>query len=155
VILALRALGVGDLATSVPAIRGIRAAFPDETLALAAPTWLTPLIDLIGGVDRVVPTDRIAPRRRPPAARVAVNLHGRGPESHRLLQAEKPARLLAFANAEARHLDGPAWIEEEHEVRRWCRMLHHYGVPAGPGVHPALLAIEPSEVCAEAEHAIA
>ncbi|MEU4221351.1 glycosyltransferase family 9 protein [Actinoplanes sp. NPDC026623] len=131
-ILALRALGVGDLATSVPAIRGVRAAFPGETLALAAPAWLTPLVDLIGGVDRIVPTDGIAPRRRRLVAKVAVNLHGRGPESHRLLQAAKPAKLWAFANAEAGHLDGPAWTEEEHEVRRWCRLLHHYGVPADP-----------------------
>jgi len=33
-VLVLRALGVGDLATAVPALRGLRAAFPDRTLAL-------------------------------------------------------------------------------------------------------------------------
>ena len=36
-ILVLRALGVGDLAAAVPALRGLRAAFPAETLSLAAP----------------------------------------------------------------------------------------------------------------------
>ena len=46
-ILVLRALGVGDLAASVPALRALRSAHPDRTLALAAPTWLTPLIDLL------------------------------------------------------------------------------------------------------------
>jgi ADP-heptose:LPS heptosyltransferase len=129
VILALRALGVGDLATAVPALRGLRAAFPGEPLALAAPAWLTPLIDLIGGVGRIVPTDGLTPRRwdieRP---RLAVNLHGRGPESHRLLRAAAPETLWAFANADAGHLDGPPWREEEHEVRRWCRLLRHHGV---------------------------
>ena len=130
-ILALRALGVGDLATAVPALRGLRGAFPHDTLALAAPTWLTPLIELIGGVDRVVPTDDLSPRPWDgEAPQIAVNLHGSGPQSHRLLRAAQPAKLWAFANAEAGHLDGPTWAEEEHEVRRWCRLLRHYGVPA-------------------------
>ncbi|WP_433362557.1 glycosyltransferase family 9 protein [Actinoplanes sp. CA-142083] len=128
-ILALRALGVGDLVTAVPALRGLRAAFYGEPLALAAPAWLTPLIELIGGVGRIVPTDGLTLHRwdieRP---RLAVNLHGRGPESHRLLHAAAPESLWAFANAEADHLDGPEWTEEEHEVQRWCRLLRHYGV---------------------------
>jgi ADP-heptose:LPS heptosyltransferase len=131
VILALRALGVGDVATAVPAIRGLRAAAEGETLALAAPAWLTPLIDLIGGIDQIVPTDGLDPRAWPlPCPRVAVNLHGSGPESHWLLRHARPGRLWAFANAEAGHLDGPAWAEEEHEVHRWCRLLRHYGVTA-------------------------
>lgn len=128
-ILALRALGVGDLATAVPALRGLRAAFAGETLALAAPTWLTPLIDLIGGIDRIVPTAGLEPAALP-HAQVAVNLHGSGPESHRLLSATRPAKLWAFTCADAGHLDGPPWIEEEHEVHRWCRLVRHYGVAA-------------------------
>ncbi|PWU48347.1 glycosyl transferase, partial [Micromonospora globispora] len=53
-ILVLRALGVGDLATGVPALRALRSAYPDRELALVAPRWLAPLIDLVGGVDRLV-----------------------------------------------------------------------------------------------------
>lgn len=132
-ILVLRALGVGDLAASVPALRAVRAAFPARTLALAAPTWLTPLIDLVGGIDEVVPTDGLAPRRWDiEAPEVAVNLHGRGPESHRLLLSAEPAKLWAFAAPEVGHPDGPTWTEEEHEVRRWCRMLGYYGLDADP-----------------------
>jgi ADP-heptose:LPS heptosyltransferase len=131
VILVLRALGVGDLAAAAPALRGIRAAFPARTLALAAPPWLAPLVDLIGGVDRVVPTDGLAARRWPiEPPEVAINLHGRGPESHRLLMTAEPQMLWAFANADAGHLDGPGWTEEEHEVQRWCRLVGHYGVYA-------------------------
>jgi ADP-heptose:LPS heptosyltransferase len=131
VILVLRALGVGDLATAVPALRGLRTAFAGETLALAAPTWLTPLIDLVGGVDRVVPTADLSPRAWPVGApEVAVNLHGRGPESHRLLMSVNPGDLWAFANPDAGHPDGPVWIEEEHEVHRWSRLTGHYGVAA-------------------------
>jgi ADP-heptose:LPS heptosyltransferase len=131
VILALRALGVGDLATSVPAIRGLRAAFPDDTLALAAPAWLAPLIDLIGGVDRVVPIDGLGTSIGL-APELAVNLHGSGPQSHRLLQEAKAAKLWAFASAEAGHLDGPEWFQDEHEVHRWCRLLDYYGVTTDP-----------------------
>ncbi|HET9518717.1 MAG TPA: glycosyltransferase family 9 protein [Actinoplanes sp.] len=130
-ILALRALGVGDLVTAVPALRGLRQAFAGEPLVLAAPTWLAPLVELIGGVDRVVATDGLTgppvPVHRP---RLAVNLHGRGPQSHRLLQATGPAALWAFAQPAAGHLDGPRWDDDEHEVHRWCRLLRHHGVPA-------------------------
>ncbi|MCU7727533.1 glycosyltransferase family 9 protein [Actinoplanes sp. KI2] len=128
-ILVLRALGVGDLVTAVPALRGLSAAYYREPLALAAPRWLTPLVDLIGGVSQVLPTDGLTLHRwdvAPP--RLAVNLHGRGPESHRLLHAAAPDRLWAFANPDGDHLDGPGWIDEEHEVHRWCRLLRHYGV---------------------------
>jgi ADP-heptose:LPS heptosyltransferase len=131
VILALRALGLGDLATAVPALRGLRAAFPAEPLALAAPAGLTPLIDLIGGVGPVVPTDGLAARCEDlPRPNIAVNLHGSGPQSHRLLQAADPGKLWAFANTGADHVDGPDWTDDEHEVQRWCRLLRHYGVPA-------------------------
>jgi ADP-heptose:LPS heptosyltransferase len=131
VILALRALGVGDLATGVPALRALRAAFPGEDLALAAPAWLTPLIDLVGGVDRVLPADGVAPRTWPiGAVSLAVNLHGSGPESHRLLRQARPGKLWAFQNPAADHLDGPAWSDSDHEVHRWCRLLRHYGVAA-------------------------
>ncbi|MEU8262120.1 glycosyltransferase family 9 protein [Micromonospora sp. NPDC048999] len=133
-ILVLRALGVGDLATAVPALRGLRAAFPDRELVLAAPAWLTPLADLVGVVDRVLPTDGLADRPPwpLPPPEVAVNLHGRGPRSHRMLAAARPGRLFAFANADAGHAAGPAWDDDEHEVRRWCRLLHWYGLPADP-----------------------
>ncbi|MEV0808029.1 glycosyltransferase family 9 protein [Micromonospora sp. NPDC050200] len=129
-ILVLRALGVGDLATAVPALRALRVAYPDRELALAAPAWLGPLVDLVGGVDRLLPTDGLGPRPWPPPP-VAVNLHGRGPRSHRLLAGA--GRLLAFRCPEAGHLDGPRWRAGEHEVHRWCRLLAWYGIPADPG----------------------
>lgn len=53
---------------------------------------------------------------------MAVNLHGRGPQSHRLLLALAPRRLVAVGCAEA-GVDGPAWDPAEHEVARWCRLV--------------------------------
>lgn len=138
-ILALRALGVGDLVASVPALRALRRACPGETLALAAPRWLAPLVDLVGGIDRLVPLDGLddptalalrASAGEAPGPRLAVNLHGRGPQSHRLLLNARPGRLLGFACPEAGHTDGPRWRENEHEVTRWCRLLTWYGIQA-------------------------
>lgn len=132
-ILVLRALGVGDLATAVPALRGLRRAFPDHPLALAAPAWLEPLTGLTGCVDRLIPVDGLAAVDWPGTPPYwAVNLHGRGPESHRLLREAEPVLLRAFACAEAGHADGPQWQDDEHEIRRWCRLLDHYGLPTDP-----------------------
>lgn len=132
-ILVLRALGIGDLCTAVPALRALRTAHPDEELVLAAPGWLAPLVALTGTVDRQLPVGDLRPAPWPvPPPRLAVNLHGRGPQSHRLLGAARPGKLLAFTCPAAGYHDGPMWMEEEREADRWCRLLRWYGVPADP-----------------------
>lgn len=132
-ILLLRALGVGDLATAVPVLRGLRRSFPGQHVRLAAPRWLAPLVELAGAVDELVPVDGLVPTRWPsPPPRLAVNLHGRGPESHRLLHTADPEQLFGFACQAAGHHLGPAWRADEHEVVRWCRMLRWYGITADP-----------------------
>jgi len=135
----LRALGLGDFLTAVPALRGIARAFPDHERVLLAPRVLAPLVELVRAdelpvVDALVDHQGLAPL--PPAAReadVAVNLHGRGPQSHRILQATSPGRLLAFAHPRVHPGSGaPVWRPREHEVERWCRMLTGHGIPADP-----------------------
>lgn len=128
----LRATGIGDLATVVPALRGLRAAYPDRSLTLGAPGWLDPLVRLTGVVDRHRPVSSLTDPWPGPPAQLAVNLHGRGPESHRLLLAARPSRLYAFAAVDAGHLDGPQWREDEAEAARWCRLLDWYGIGADP-----------------------
>jgi ADP-heptose:LPS heptosyltransferase len=133
-VLALRPLGLGDFLTGLPALRALRRAYPDHRLVLAAPPSLGPLARLSGAVDELNPTMPLVPLDDTHAgADLAVNLHGRGPESHRILLRSRPRRLLAFANAEVPQSAGmPDWSDDEHEVRRWCRLLTEFGIDADP-----------------------
>jgi ADP-heptose:LPS heptosyltransferase len=131
-VLALRALGLGDLLTAVPALRGLGRAYPAHRLVLAAPAPLAPLAQLIGW--RLVPVAelQLLPRALH-GADVAANLHGRGPQSHRLLAASRPTHAIWFEHAALPATRGcPAWRAGEHEVLRWCRLLRESGIPADP-----------------------
>jgi ADP-heptose:LPS heptosyltransferase len=95
---------------------------------LCAPEFLRPIIPLIGCVDELVDTQELAPID--PALehpQVAVNLHGRGPQSTALLRALRPGRLIAFAPPGE---PGPQWDDEVHERRRWCDLLEAFDIPA-------------------------
>ena len=80
---------------------------------------------------------------------MVVNLHGRGPQSHRVLLGLRPWHLLSFAHPEVpESAVGPPWRAGEHEVERWCRLLRAHGIPADAGrldlaVPPELAAAAP------------
>src|SRR5688572_31789136 len=128
-----RAIGLGDFLTGVPALRAVAGAFPSAEVCLAAPAPLATLAHLTGAVRTFLPTAELdSPPWSGDPPELAVNLHGRGPQTHRLLQALSPRRLVAFANPEA-GFRGPRWQPDEHEVSRWCRLLEESGIPADPG----------------------
>jgi ADP-heptose:LPS heptosyltransferase len=150
----LRALGLGDLLTGVPALRALARVFADHERILLAPAALKPLVALMGDAVHVV-IDTAGTRRLPDRlpdgaprrAEVAVNLHGRGPQSTDLLRHLAPRRLIAFG-IQAR------WDDAEHETARWCRLLGRAGIscdpsdldiaaPAGPAPHPGATVIHP------------
>lgn len=135
VLLALRALGLGDFLAAVPAYRALARAFPEHHRVLAAPLSLAPLARLCGAIDEVVDTVPFEPLDRDVRnADVAVNLHGCGPQSHRMLLAAEPRRMLSFRSEEiVESYDGPVWESDEHEVRRWCRLLNWFDIPASAG----------------------
>lgn len=116
----------------MPALRGLRRRLPAHRVVLATPQAYAPLARLTGAVDRVLDTTGLThgPLSWPgPPPDVAVNLHGRGPQSHRLLAATRPRRLLAYASP-PEHPDGPAFLDDVHEVLRWCRLVD--GLDVGP-----------------------
>jgi ADP-heptose:LPS heptosyltransferase len=124
-VLVLRALGMGDLLTAVPALRGLRRAFPDARITLAAPGWLAELVAEVDAVDALLPTPGLVPLPWPGRPRLAVNLHGRGPRSTELLQRLRPEALIT-------HGDCVPWRDDVHEVQRWCHLLAAHDVHADP-----------------------
>lgn len=130
-LLALRALKLGDLLVAVPGIRGLRRANPDHRLVLAVPGWLEPIVDLVDGVDALLPTpglDHPLPLD-PGRVDIAVNLHGNGPESRGALEALQPRRRVGHRSP---GWDGPEWQDGVHERVRWARLVSAHGMPADP-----------------------
>lgn len=128
-VLVLRALGLGDLLTSVPALRGLRRHYRDATLVLAAPARYRELALLTGAVDDVLPTECLGDLATLPAQpSVAVNLHGCGPQSHDHLLAWRPRSVITHSHPRYPRLSGPSWCAEEHEINRWCALLEWSGI---------------------------
>jgi ADP-heptose:LPS heptosyltransferase len=136
----LRALGLGDLLTALPALRGLADAFGGHRRVLVAPAALWPLARWSGAVDELADLDLktagswpVSPPAALRGADLAVNLHGRGPESTHLLLAGRPRRLAAFRCPELPETAAwPAWNESEHEVDRWCRLVAAAGATPDP-----------------------
>ncbi len=128
----LRPLGLGDFLTGVPAYRALARAYPAHQRLLAAPVALAPLARASGAIDAVINTAPLKELEEALCdADVAVDLHGKGPASHRILIRARPRKLMAFRCDEVvESWGGPPWQDDEHEAERWCRMLRWYGVPA-------------------------
>jgi ADP-heptose:LPS heptosyltransferase len=119
---------MGDLLVAVPALRALAREFPDHRRLLATPSWLHPLLPLIGEWLPVALPDLAAcwPSDLPPIE-VAVNLHGNGARSAALLDATGPARRIGHLG---HGWPGPEWVDEINERRRWCRLLAGHGIAA-------------------------
>ena len=130
-ILALRALKLGDLLVAVPALRAIRRFWPAQQFVLATSGWLYPIVRLARCIDQLLPVGGLEPL--PAAARfpqVAINLHGAGPRSNEILDQLNPGRRIGHRG---HGWQGPEWVDGIHERDRWCRLLVAHGIPADPG----------------------
>ena len=131
VALVLRALGLGDLVTGLPALRLLHATLPEHRIVLATPAHWRPLVERSGTVDELLDAGELRPLiGAPQQPDVAIDLHGNGPASRHLLEGCRPRRIVAYTDGAV------VWRRDEHEVARWCRLLREglplVGLPA-PG----------------------
>lgn len=131
VLLALRALKLGDLLVAVPALHALKRARPGHRLVYAAPEWLRPIVNLVDSVDDLLPTPGLDDPLSvaPGSVDTVINLHGNGPESRGALERlEAPVRLGHLAPG----WSGPEWLDGIHERERWARLVSEHGMPADP-----------------------
>jgi ADP-heptose:LPS heptosyltransferase len=106
-------------------------------------------------VDAVLPLTGLddPPPGRRLGRHIAVNLHGCGPQSHRLLIAGRPDELIAFDCPAAGVRTRSQWRTPEHEVRRWCRLIKDAGGECDPSdlrLELGLLSEHPTDISAPA-----
>ncbi|WP_174186592.1 glycosyltransferase family 9 protein [Nocardia barduliensis] len=144
VTLALRAHGLRELLTAIPALRALHEAEPRHRLVLAAPGWLRPVIDLADCVDDLHATPMAeALRWNAPPPTFAVNLHSGAADGIGALVATDPERTITHRHKDFPQLPGPRWEPGLHETVRWCRLLEWAGIAADP----ARLDIRPPAEC--------
>lgn len=131
-VVVLRALGLGDTVTGLPALHLLRHALPEHRVVLAAPHQWAQLAVRVGVVDDVVDAHELAPLSGAPQnPQLAIDLHGNGPASRSLLEPLHPERIISYTDGAA------AWRHSEHEVQRWCRLLSE-GLPAPNASAPGI-----------------
>ncbi|WP_425295231.1 glycosyltransferase family 9 protein, partial [Nocardia asiatica] len=144
VTLALRAHGLRELLTAIPALRALHDAQPRHRLVLAAPGWLRPVIDLADCVDDLHATPMAgALRWNAPPPTFAVNLHSVAADGIGALLATDPERTITYRHKDFPQLRGPLPEPGLHETARWCRLLEWAGIAADP----ARLDITPPPEC--------
>jgi len=131
----LRAIGLGDMLTGLPAMAVLRRALPEHRIVGAVPGRYADLLLGAGLVDDVLPTADLGPLCGAPSAPdLAVDLHGNRWPSRDPLRALGPRRLLGFVRPGddvPPGLTASIWDDGEHEVARWCRLLREHLPNAG------------------------
>lgn len=153
-VLVARDSGLGDLVTALPALRGLRRAFPDRRIVMTCPSSLRPLAQWLrisdalrteGSLERLVDpsahpvVDRLVLDRRwwEGEQQQAVTVVLRVPEDPDLLHgliSMNPAQLITYRvpGVEAT-ANLPEFNFGDHILRRWGRLLGAFGITTDDG----------------------
>ena len=152
-----RGLYLGDLVAATPALRALRRGYPGAEISLVSLPWAAALAPCLApAVDRLIPYPGapgldgggdeaelgfFVDEMRAEGFDLAVNLHGRGPQSTRLVSSFGALRVAGFVGGEG---DYPRlnvsvpWDAEEHEARKLLLLAEAAGGIAD-GEGPRLL----------------
>ena len=142
-----RGLYLGDLVAAAPALRSLRCGYPRTEITLVSLPWaaaLSPHLENL--VDRLLPypgtpgldgtgtaeeVERFLTRARAERFDLAVNMHGRGPVSTRLVARFGAHRIASFVGEEgsdvpALNIEVP-WDAETHESRKLLLLAEKVG----------------------------
>ena len=155
-----RGLYLGDLVAATGALRALRHGYPEAEITLISLPWATALAPHLPHVDRLLPypgapgldggksdedLEKFLARMRAERFDLAVNMHGRGPTSTRLVASFEARRTAGFMGADI--IDAPPldvevpWDAEIHESRKLLLLAKEAGgLPAGAhgGAEPEL-----------------
>ncbi len=141
-----RALFLGDLICATPALRAVRRRFPYAEITLIGLPWAEDLLRRMPSLDRLeafpgYPGIAEAPydaertaaflvKARGTGYDLAIQLHGDGRSSNGFVSELGAWQTLGYRLEGDDRLDiGLAWVPQEHEVRRWARLVTELGGP--------------------------
>jgi ADP-heptose:LPS heptosyltransferase len=142
-----RGLYLGDLVAAAPALRSLRRGYPQTEITLVSLPWATALAPHLGDlVDRLLPypgapgldgtgteeeLEEFLARARAERFDLAVNMHGRGPVSTRLIArfgASQTASFVGEKGSDVPCLDVEVpWDAETHEARKLLLLAKEAG----------------------------
>lgn len=147
----LRALMLGDLLCATPALRAMRAAWPDARITLVGLPWARELAHRLPSIDAFEPFPgwpgfaespeptadaacAFVARLRAQRHDLAVQLHGSGEQSNALVAAWGALRNAGLASQAAWRPAADAerfarWPERGHEIERLLALTDHLGLP--------------------------
>ncbi len=144
-----RALQLGDMLCAVPALRSLRAGWPQAEITLIGLPWASAFARRFHHyIDRFIefPGHRDLPEQpvrahcwcpyveavRARRFDLALQMHGSGATTNRLFAELGASRNGGFFPSDSIAPDPAtfiAWEEREHEVRRYVRLTRHLGLP--------------------------
>ncbi|WP_312462297.1 glycosyltransferase family 9 protein [Comamonas sp.] len=153
-----RALMLGDMLVATPALRAVRAAWPQAEITLVGLPWAEALADRLDSIDRFEPfagwpglpevaeptlqqRERFLQRMRARHFDLVLQLHGSGGIVNAMLAQWQAGRLAGFCEEGAcpGGRDAPdapdaalflRWPDQGHELQRLLALTRHLGLPA-------------------------